>query len=78
MMEMAVVVLVHKWYMHPETKSQNAFPVIISTPAIMPVYFIVTTFFDRGELTNFNNYSLSMTIKLCFDCTKRLIWICNF
>ena len=46
MMEMAVVVLVHKWYMHPETKSQNAFPVIISTLAIMPVYFIVTLFFD--------------------------------
>ena len=32
----SVVVLVHKWYMHPETKSQNAFPVIISTPATMP------------------------------------------
>ena len=46
MMEMAVVVLVHKWYMHPETKSQNAFPVIISTLVIMPVYFIVTLFFD--------------------------------
>ena len=47
MMEMAVVVLVHKWYMHPETKSQNAFPVIISTLVIMPVYFIVTSFFDK-------------------------------
>ena len=43
----SVVVLVHKWYMHPETKSQNAFPVIISIPAIMSVCFILTSFFDR-------------------------------
>ena len=42
----SVVILVHKWYMHPETKSQNAFPAVISTLAIMPVYFIVTLFFD--------------------------------
>ena len=46
----SVVVLVHKWYMHPETKSQNAFPVIISTLVIMPVYFIVTLFFDKQIL----------------------------
>ena len=55
MMEMAVVVLVHKWYMHPETKSQNAFPVIISTLVIMPVYFIVTSFFDIQQILIFDS-----------------------
>ena len=51
----SVVVLVHKWYMHPETKSQNAFPVIISTLVIMPVYFIVTSFFDIQQILIFDS-----------------------